>query len=135
MRVHPWQACRAGAHRKLLGTQESPHDGKVGELQQDHADVRARDRQREPNKRGEGRLHRQGVAARCADGERPVGSCCADRCCALRCAYWRRHRARRARPGRTHAAEPEAAAHELYLRYVRVKRALAAQATNRRPVD
>ena len=45
------------AHRKLLGTQESPHHGKIGELQQDHADVRARDRQREPNERGEGRLH------------------------------------------------------------------------------
>ena len=63
MRVQPWRACRAGAHRKLLSTQESPHDGKVGELQQDHADVRARDRQREPNERGEGRLHRPSVVA------------------------------------------------------------------------
>ena len=49
--------CVVQAHRKLLGTQKSPHHGKIGELQQDHADVRARDRQREPNERGEGRLH------------------------------------------------------------------------------
>ena len=79
MRVQPWRACRAGAHRKLLGTQESPHDGKVGELQQDHADVRARDRQREPNERGEGRLHPPGVRRPCEHvaeprGKRRVGS-------------------------------------------------------------
>ena len=49
--------CVVQAHRKLLGTQESPHHGKIGELQQEHADVRARDRQREPNECGEGRLH------------------------------------------------------------------------------
>ena len=75
MRVQLWRACRAGAHRKLLGTQESPHDGKVGELQQDHADVRARDRQREPNERGEGRLHRPGGLRRAFRAEPRQAPC------------------------------------------------------------